>query len=225
MSEQDSFYSVKNISHSFYKKEKIELFRDISLDFTRGEIVAIVGKSGVGKSTFLNFSAGLDIPEKGKVLFEKRNITKMKENEIAYIRNQEIGFIFQQFNLIKELSSMENIILPATIYQHNLNKVKEHANELLLKIGLEKRKDHFVSELSGGEMQRVAIARALINKPKIIFADEPTGNLDEKNSLEIFKLLKNFSKSLSCAVVVVTHSNLLAKQCDKVYRLENMKIN
>ena len=219
------FFIINRLSHSFYKKNnKIELFKNISFSLKENEIVAITGKSGIGKSTFLNLAAGLDNALSGEIIFRSKKISHLKENQLAKIRNQEIGFVFQHFNLIRELSVLENVVIPAIIYRSSNEKIKQKALHLLREVGLGDRLEHSVAELSGGEMQRTAIARALINQPKLIFADEPTGNLDEKNSSQIMEIFKKLCRANKCGVIIVTHSISLAEKCDLIYEIKNKNI-
>ncbi len=219
------FFRIKNLSHSFIiDNQETNFLENISLDLTEKKIVAITGKSGVGKSTFLNLAAGLDTPKAGEIILDNIIITKLKEKQLAEIRNKKIGFVFQYFNLIKELNVLENVVLPGMIYQKNYKKIKQKAVELLEEVGLGRRVNHNIGELSGGEAQRTAIARALINSPKIIFADEPTGNLDEKNSLAIFDLFRKFSTTFKCSFLIATHSSALSQKCDVIYQIKNKSL-
>lgn len=220
---------------------KVEVFNKVNYQFKKGKIYSITGASGCGKSTLLSLIAGLDRPTSGTITVEGKEITKLKENALCLFRSHNIGFVFQQHHLIRELTVLENILLPSKIVNSqkiiNAQKIvsskknakektdaKDRAMDLLEKIQLQDRCDHLVGELSGGEMQRANLARALINNPPIILADEPTGNLDEKNAKFIFSLLKKFSKEEGATILIATHSMTLAKQCDQSLKIENQKI-
>ena len=202
---------------------KIEVFNQVNYHFKKGKIYSITGASGCGKSTLLSLIAGLDRPSSGTIIVREQEITKLKENALCLFRGHHIGFVFQQHHLIRELTVLENILLPSKVVDPQ-NNAKDRAMELLEKIQLEHRRDHLVGELSGGEMQRANLARALINNPSIILADEPTGNLDQKNANFIFSLLKKISKKDKTTILIATHSLTLAKQCDKSLKIENQKI-
>ena len=212
---------MKEIDKSYFSKEKKNtILKNINLKIARGELIAIVGESGAGKSTLLNVLGGLDQVDKGSILINKEVITNLKESKLAYYRNQNIGFIFQQHHLLKDFTAFENLMIPQMIYLKNKREAEKKALSLLKTVDLLERKNHLTGELSGGELQRIAIARAIINSPKIILADEPTGNLDLKNSEKIFNLLFALSKKNKTTVIMVTHSPNLSKKCHKVYKLK-----
>lgn len=192
-------------------------------------VCAVSGESGCGKSTLLNVICGLDHLTSGNIFLNNENICGRSESELAILRNCSVGFIFQTHNLLPEFTALENIILPALVYapvfSNKIKSIRTRAEELLDRVGLLSRKNHYIGELSGGEMQRIAIARALINKPNIILADEPTGNLDEKNSAAVFNLLISIVRSEHCAMILVTHSKTLAQRCDRRFLLSNGVIN
>jgi putative ABC transport system ATP-binding protein len=213
---------VNNINKYFSNSnKKIEILKGISFKVEEGEFVAIIGSSGSGKSTLLSIIAGLDKPSSGDVKINKINITNLSEDELAQIRNKDIGFVFQSFYLVPSLTAYENIALPQEIK----GKVsKEKIIETMKLVGIEHRKNNYPIQLSGGEKQRVAIARALINDPKILFADEPTGNLDSKNSKSIIELLINLKKQNNLTLIIVTHEENISKIADKVIEIKDGKI-
>jgi lipoprotein-releasing system ATP-binding protein len=200
-------------------KGGLEVLKGIDLNVREGEILAIVGASGAGKSTLLHILGALDRPTAGEVRFEGKNIFTMNEKELARFRNQNIGFVFQFHHLLPEFTALENVAIPAMIDGKRLEIAKEQAALLLREVGLGDRLDHKPSELSGGEQQRVAVARALTNQPKVILADEPTGNLDTANGLMLHDLLWNLSKSRRQALVIVTHNTVLASRADRVIQI------
>ncbi len=215
------FIEIKEIDKSYSSKEKKNtILKNINLKITQGELIAIVGESGAGKSTLLNVVGGLDQVDKGSIIINNQAITNLKESKLAYYRNQNIGFIFQQHHLLKDFTAFENLMIPQMIYLKNKKEAEEKALSLLKKVDLLEQKNHLTGELSGGELQRIAIARAIINKPKIILADEPTGNLDTRNSEKIFNLLLALSKKNKTTVIIVTHSLSLSKKCHKIYKLK-----
>lgn len=213
---------VKNVS-KVYELDgiNIEAITNVSLQIEKGEFVAIVGPSGSGKSTLMHLIGALDTPTSGEVLIDGKNIANMSESELAEVRNEKIGFIFQQFNLLQKTSSLQNVILPL-LYSRNKNKIKREnlARELLIKVGLENRLKNFPNQLSGGQQQRVAIARALINNPSIILADEPTGNLDSKTGKEIIEMFKKLHHE-GHTVIIVTHDPNIAKKAKRQIRIKD----
>ena len=184
---------VKNLNKIYGSGEaEVKALKNINLNIEQGEFVAIVGQSGSGKSTLLHLIGGVDIPSSGEVIIDGKNIYKLKEKELSILRRRKLGFIFQFFNLIPVLTAQENIEMPVLLDNEKIDK--KYMNELLRILGLEERKNNYPSQLSGGQQQRVSIGRALANKPSIILADEPTGNLDSKNSKEVLELLKYCAK-------------------------------
>ena len=204
-------------------ENEVTALNDVSFQVHRGEFVSVTGESGSGKSTLLNVLGSLDRPDSGSVLFGNSDITAMKDNDLAAYRRRNTGFIFQTYNLIPVLSVEENIVLPL-----NLDNVKpdmDYLEELLAVTGLSDKRCRFPSELSGGQQQRVAFVRALIHKPDIILADEPTGNLDNKNSREVIAVLKNSVKKYNQALILITHDMSIAAQADTVYVMDDGKIS
>ncbi len=203
---------AENIIKSY---DQLQVLREVSLTIEPNEIVAIVGASGAGKTTLLQILSTLDKPESGKLLFNNEEISKYNERKLAKFRNQQIGFVFQFHHLLPEFTAIENVCIPAFILGKSKRESEKRAVELLEMLGLAERMEHKPSELSGGENQRVAIARALINNPAIIFADEPTGNLDSANKEEIHQLFFDLSDKLQQTFVIVTHDNDFADKCDR----------
>ncbi|NEU04409.1 ABC transporter ATP-binding protein [Clostridium senegalense] len=214
---------IKNLCRTYGNGEtKVDALKNINLTINQGEFVAIVGASGSGKSTLLHAMAGLDKPTKGNVIIDNEDIYILDEDNRAVFRRRKIGFVFQSFNLIPVLNLEENIQLPVLLDHQKIDK--DYLNELLELLGLKDRKDHLPSQLSGGQQQRAAIARALIYKPSIIFADEPTGNLDINNSKEVMDLLKVSSKKYKQTLVVVTHDLEIASRADRIITLSDGEI-
>ncbi len=217
--------SVNHLSKSYItEKKRIDILQEINVEFETGKFYAIMGHSGSGKSTLINILGLIDNFDSGKYILFGKDITAMTDNELSKIRMKNIGFIFQEFYLNNTLKAWENVVVPMLINDEIPKKErKERACKLLKMVGLEDRMEHYPKELSGGEQQRVAIARALANNPKMILADEPTGNLDEEHEEQIFNILKEISKSGKC-VIVVTHSNDVKKYADIIYKISNGKI-
>ncbi len=215
--------SAKNIVKSYtIGDRKLDVLQDVSLDIHSGEVVAIVGSSGSGKTTLLGMLSGLDQPTSGRILIESEDITDKGEDDLAPVRNRTIGFIFQSFHLVPSLTAIENVMFPAEI--GNDPQARRKAEQLLRRVGIWERADNYPHQLSGGEKQRVAICRALINEPKIIFADEPTGNLDSKNSREILDLLFELHREKKTTLVLVTHNMEIAGLTDRTIPLQDGRI-
>lgn len=210
---------LQNVSKKYTaKSSSVTALSNINLKIKKGEFIVIVGPSGSGKTTLLNIIGGLDTPTTGEILFNKKNISKFTDDKLSKYRNNEIGFIFQEFHLQPHLTVKDNILLP-TYFNHATKKTKNRAKKLIEEVNLQKNLHSKASELSGGEKQRTAIARALINKPKIILADEPTGNLDLKTGATILKLLKNLHEKHDATLIVATHDEKIAKSADKIFKL------
>ena len=205
-------------SYPITKANRLEVLKGIYLKIYKGEIVAIVGKSGAGKSTLLHILGTLDKPDSGKIIFDNIEILKQNDKQISKFRNKEIGFIFQFHHLLPEFTSYENVLI-ASMISGKMNT--EKVNELLNEVGILDRADHKPSEISGGEAQRVAIARALINSPKLVLADEPTGNLDSENADAIVKLLFQLRDKFNHTFVIVTHNEDFAKKCDRIVKIRD----
>lgn len=199
----------------------VDVLKDIHISIATKEIVAITGASGAGKSTLLHIMGTLMKPDSGKVLVQSVDILKLKGNKLSDFRNTHIGFIFQFHQLLPEFSAIENASLPALIAGKTKKEALAQADELFNYLGLSHRKDNKPSQLSGGEQQRVAVARALINKPQVIFADEPSGNLDSKNATELHQLFFDLRKDFGQTFVIVTHNEVLAQQSDRVIHMKD----
>ena len=208
---------AKNINVKFGKRQ---ILKDLNLKVKKGEYISIIGKSGAGKSTLLNVISTLEKKYSGNVFYENKDIKDYNDFEISNLRNKKIGFIFQNFNLLEDFTVIENIMLPARLTKIDEIELKEKALGLINKFELDLTKNQYPNELSGGEKQRVAIARALINKPEIIFADEPTGNLDSKMSIEISNILSKLNQE-GQTIVMVTHNEELAKSSNKIFELKD----
>lgn len=200
---------------------KLPVLKGINLHIKEGEIVSIVGASGAGKSTLLHILGSLDTPDAGTILLNNTEVFKLRQQKLAAFRNKEIGFIFQFHNLLPEFTALENVMIPGLIGQKPSVTVKSRGKDLLKLLGLEARADHKPSELSGGEQQRVSVARALINDPSIVFADEPSGNLDSKNADELHQLFFDLRKELNQTFVLVTHNQELAHMADRKLEIED----
>ena len=215
-----SVVELINIEKSYsLKNHEIPVLKNINVKFENGKFYAIMGHSGSGKSTLISIIDGIEPYTSGKVIINKKDLSDMNNKEKSFMRNNEIGIIFQDFFLDNYLTALENIVFPMTINDKYKKSANKRALELLKKVELENRSNHFPKELSGGEKQRVAIARALPNDPNIIIADEPTGNLDEENESKIFSVLKRLSQEGKC-VIVVSHSNEILKYADVFYELK-----
>jgi putative ABC transport system ATP-binding protein len=202
----------------------VEVLRDINVVIHKGEFVSIMGPSGSGKSTLLYLIGGLDKPTSGCIRVNGQEISKMKDKEESSMRRREIGFVFQFYNLIPNLSVEENILLPVLLDGKNIKNYKDQLNDILTVVGLTDRRDHTPKELSGGQQQRVAIARALINEPEIILADEPIGNLDSKTGTEVMELLKSINQEKGRTIVQVTHSREAAGYSQRIINLKDGKV-
>ncbi len=203
------------------KFQNTSVLKGVSLSIDKGQLVSIVGSSGAGKSTLLHILGTLDDADSGQVILNGVETRKLKKKQIAAFRNQNIGFIFQFHHLLPEFTTLENACMPAYIAGKSISEAAKMALPILESLGVSHRLDHKPAQLSGGEQQRVAVARALINRPKIIFADEPTGNLDKENADEVFKMLLSLRSEFDITMVIVTHDPQLASQTDKTYIMQN----
>ena len=211
---------AKNICKTFSNgKNQLSVLQDFSLDVEVGEIITIMGQSGSGKTTALNILGTLDQPDSGELTLGGKQVHTMNEKELSSIRNRDIGFVFQFHHLLPEFTAIENILMPAWI--NGIEDYTDRAIDLIEKMGLSDRKDHFPSQLSGGERSRVAVAPALMNQPKLVLADEPTGNLDEKNANKLIDLLSEINKDFQQAIVLTTHNPYVARIGHRKFVLEN----
>ena len=217
---------LENINKSFFIQNKeLKILKNINLSLDPGRITALVGPSGSGNTTLLQIAGLLDNPTSGKVIFDNINLSNSSDKERTEFRKNNIGFIYQDHNLLPEFNSVENIALPLLIKNKDKKLALKKAEEILEKIDLSDKKNSFPYELSGGQQQRIAIARAIITKPKILFADEPTGNLDSKNAQNIFQIFYDFTKEYKINLLIVTHNMDLAKKMDQIITIEDGQIS
>ena len=215
---------VRELKKSFFLPAgEVKVLSGIDLSISRGEMLAIVGVSGAGKSTLLHIMGTLDEPTSGNVLYENKDVFSLDDYSLAGFRNKSIGFVFQFHHLLPEFTAIENVLMPGLINMSGYKEIKERAEMLLGELGLSERKNHRPGELSGGEQQRVAVARALINEPKVVLADEPTGNLDTHTGEELFKLLLRLNEKKRITFVIVTHNESLSRQCHRVLEMVDGK--
>lgn len=214
-------------ANNIYKKYQtgsssyLEVLKGLSLSFSQGEIVAVVGQSGAGKSTLVHILGLLDKPTSGEILFDGKDVTKLSDEQVSKVRNQNIGFVFQFHHLLPEFSALENVMMPSMIAGNSGSEYIDKAKSLLNDVGLSERANHKPSELSGGEQQRVAVARSLMNSPRIIFADEPSGNLDGENAEKLHNLLFELRNKYNQTFIIVTHNKELANRADRIITLSN----
>ena len=231
----DKLITIDNLHKSFYDGDsELKVLKGVNLDIYKSEILSIMGASGVGKSTLLHILGTLDRPTTGTIIYEDENITTFSERQLALFRNKSIGFVFQFHHLLPEFTALENVAMARIIRTSKKNNFRgtdldnnntyQDAQQLLDDVGLSERLDHYPSQLSGGERQRVAIARALINKPKVVLADEPTGNIDDRTSQVILDVLKKINERFKQTFIIVTHDSHLAERADRTVELVDGKI-
>jgi lipoprotein-releasing system ATP-binding protein len=217
--------SVVNVGKTYtLGKRALEVLRGVNLDVARGEFLALRGASGAGKSTLLHLIGGLDSPNAGEIQFDGQNLAHFSESELTHFRNRRVGFVFQAYHLLPELTALENVCLPARVARIAAGAAGKRGRELLARVGLQERIEHKPFELSGGEQQRVAIARALINEPELLLADEPTGNLDSRTGGEIIELLKSLRVEKHMTLAIATHDERVAAHAERVVQLVDGQI-
>ena len=223
--EAEKIIEVKNVKKIYRMgSEVIPAVDDVSFDIYKGEFCCLLGTSGSGKSTLLNLMAGIEKLTSGQILIKGKNISKMNENSLARFRQKYLGFVFQSYNLMGSMTALENVEFPLVFKRFPRKKRQKMAKEMLTKVGFEKRLSHKPKEMSGGQQQRVGIARAFVAKPEIVFADEPTGNLDTKTTKEVMELIKSIAKDNNQTIVMVTHDRSLASYADKVIHILDGKV-
>ncbi|WP_071706001.1 ABC transporter ATP-binding protein [Murdochiella vaginalis] len=222
---EDVFIAVRNLYKVFRMgEEKVYALRDVNLDIARGEMVCLLGPSGSGKSTLLNALAGLERPTKGEIVIGGVHLEKLSESQVTLFRSLNVGFVFQSYNLIPTLNAMENVTLGLMLKGVPKKEYEEAAKRVLNLVGLGDRLHHRPNQLSGGQQQRVSIARALVGNPKILFADEPTGNLDTKTSFEVMDLISRISKEENVTVIMVTHDEEMTGYADRMFHMRDGQI-
>lgn len=214
---------TNNLTKVYDAEVKVEALVDVNFNLSKCDLVAIIGDSGSGKSTFLHLLAGVDKPSSGDIFIEDKNITKLNKEDLTIFRRRNIGVIYQFFNLIPNINVKKNILLPILLDDKKVDQ--EYFDEILSILGIKDKLNRFPRELSGGEQQRVAIARSLITRPAIVLADEPTGNLDRKNSEEIISLFKLVNQRLNSTIMIITHDEKVANSCNKVYKMVDGKLS
>lgn len=218
-----SIVKTVNLTKTYDSGVKVNALSDVSFELQKGDLVAIVGDSGSGKSTMLHLLAGIDKPTGGKIYIQDKDITKLNKEALTVFRRRNIGVIYQFFNLIPNISVRKNILLPLLL--DNKREDKKYFQEIISTLDIEEKLDRFPKQLSGGEQQRVAIARSLITRPAIILADEPTGNLDRRNSEEIISLFRIVNKRFDSTIMIITHDEKVANSCDKVYMMVDGRLS
>ena len=212
-----------DLTKTYNSGVEVHALSNVNFELEKGDLVAIIGDSGSGKSTLLHLLAGVDKPTSGDIFIQDKNITKFNNDEMTIFRRRNIGVVYQFFNLIPNINVRKNILLPLLLDNKKVDE--EYLKEILSILGIEGKLDRYPKQLSGGEQQRVAIARSLITRPAIILADEPTGNLDRKNSEEITGLFRLVNKRLNSTIMIITHDEKVANSCDKVYRMVDGRLN
>jgi lipoprotein-releasing system ATP-binding protein len=222
---KDAVLEAKGVFRSFQTGTVIlDVLKGVDLEIYQGEIVALIGPSGSGKSTLLHILGALDRPDKGSVNLDSVGVFSLNDKELAHLRNRTVGFVFQFHHLLPEFSALENVMLPKLIAGEGIKSIENKAMELLDEVGLKDRKDHKPGELSGGEQQRVAVARALINDPKIVIADEPSGNLDRNTAESLHNLILELNRSRNQTFVLATHNLELAQRANRIFRLKDGQV-
>ncbi len=223
----DLLLQATGITKDYFEKktgEPLHVLRGVDLNISQNALISIVGASGSGKSTLLHIVGGLDRPTSGEVKFRGTKLNDLSGEELANFRNRNLGFVFQFHHLLPEFTALENVYMPGLIAGRPVKELEQEATQLLDRFGLKERTDHRPSELSGGEQQRVAVARALINRPDILLADEPTGNLDESNTASLLELLFELKKEFGLTIVIVTHDKQIAGSCEQTFSMEKGRI-
>ena len=218
-----SIVKTVNLTKTYDSGVEVRALSEVNFELEKGALIAIIGDSGSGKSTLLHLLAGVDKPTSGEIYIQDMDITKLGKEELTIFRRRNIGVIYQLFNLIPNISVRKNILLPLLL--DNKREDKKYFDEIIRTLGIEEKLDCFPKQLSGGEQQRVAIARSLITRPAIILADEPTGNLDRKNSEEISSLFRLVNKRFKSTIIIITHDEKVANSCDRVYKMVDGKLN
>ena len=218
-----SIVKTVNLTKTYDSGVKVRALSEVNFELEKGDLIAIIGDSGSGKSTLLHLLAGVDKPTSGEIYIQDMDITKLGKEELTIFRRRNIGVIYQFFNLIPNISVRKNILLPLLL--DNKREDKKYFDEIIRTLGIEEKLDRFPKQLSGGEQQRVAIARSLITRLAIILADEPTGNLDRKNSEEISSLFRLVNKRFKSTIIIITHDEKVANSCDRVYKMVDGKLN
>ena len=218
-----SIVKTVNLTKTHDSGVEVRALSEVNFELEKGALIAIIGDSGSGKSTLLHLLAGVDKPTSGEIYIQDMDITKLDKEELTIFRRRNIGVIYQFFNLIPNISVRKNILLPLLL--DNKREDKKYFDEIIRTLGIEEKLDRFPKQLSGGEQQRVAIARSLITRPAIILADEPTGNLDRKNSEEISSLFRLVNKRFKSTIIIITHDEKVANSCDRVYKMVDGKLN
>ena len=218
-----SIVKTVNLTKTYDSGVKVRALSEVNFELEKGDLIAIIGDSGSGRSTLLHLLAGVDKPTSGEIYIQDMDITKLGKEELTIFRRRNIGVIYQFFNLIPNISVRKNILLPLLL--DNKREDKKYFDEIIRTLGIEEKLDRFPKQLSGGEQQRVAIARSLITRPAIILADEPTGNLDRKNSEEISSLFRLVNKRFKSTIIIITHDEKVANSCDRVYKMVDGKLN
>jgi lipoprotein-releasing system ATP-binding protein len=222
----DNVIQVRNVDKIYGKVIKTQVLFDLNIDFEKESFNSIIGQSGSGKSTLLNIIGTLDKPTNGEVLVDGKSTKDMTKNELATLRGETLGFIFQFHYLLPEFTAIENVLMPLRVNGVKITKEKlDRANELMDFVGLEDVKDNLANNMSGGQQQRVAIARALMNNPKIILADEPTGNLDSDTTETVYELLRDINKTFKTTFIIITHDRRIAEKADRIIEIKDGRIN